>query len=236
MFTNLFISPPFGNYINFPNTIPIRGSFTEKPRPGKWKQIFKTLRYIPILNGWVNKIGLRNPGIDYAINTYKKGQIISIALLKNSDVKTIESKIPKDMDIELNISCPNTDKKLINQGLHIFLNPQRKWCILKLSPIIHFKEIDDYYNQGFRQFHCSNTLPIKKGGLSGPILKVFNKDLIKYIRNTYPSATIIAGGGIRTSDDIKFYQKLGANYFSVSSLCFNPFSFMSLYISLYNGK
>ena len=74
----LFISPPFGNYFTFlPNTIPIRGSFTLKERKGKWMQILKTLRYIPLLNGWVNKIGLRNPGIDYAIRTYKKGEIIS---------------------------------------------------------------------------------------------------------------------------------------------------------------
>ena len=62
----IFISPPFGNYIHLPNTIPIRGSFTLNERPGKWGQILKTLRYIPGM-GWVNKIGLRNPGIDYAI-------------------------------------------------------------------------------------------------------------------------------------------------------------------------
>ena len=41
----IFISPPFGNYINLSNTIPIRGSFTLEERPGKWSQIFKTLRY-----------------------------------------------------------------------------------------------------------------------------------------------------------------------------------------------
>ena len=61
----IFISPPFGNYIHLPNTIPIRGSFTLNERPGKWGQILKTLRYIPHLNGWVNKIGLRyeNSGV-----------------------------------------------------------------------------------------------------------------------------------------------------------------------------
>ena len=37
----LFISPPFGNYINLPKTIPIRGSFTLNERPGKWMQILK---------------------------------------------------------------------------------------------------------------------------------------------------------------------------------------------------
>ena len=66
----LFISPPFGNYINLPNVIPIRGSFTLKKRPGKWMQILKTLRYNFTLGGWVNKIGLRNKGIDYAIEKY----------------------------------------------------------------------------------------------------------------------------------------------------------------------
>ena len=63
----LFISPPFGNYLNFPKTIPIKGSYTYYKRPGKWSQIFKTLRFDRRYYGWRNKIGLRNPGIDYAI-------------------------------------------------------------------------------------------------------------------------------------------------------------------------
>ena len=65
----LFISPPFGNYLSLPHTISIRGSFTLNERPGKWSQIVKTLRYKSTFGGWVNKIGLRNPGIDYAIKT-----------------------------------------------------------------------------------------------------------------------------------------------------------------------
>ena len=31
----LFISPPFGNYINLPGVVPIRGSFTLNERKGK---------------------------------------------------------------------------------------------------------------------------------------------------------------------------------------------------------
>ena len=96
----LFISPPFGNYINLPNTISIRGSFTLNERPGKWMQILKTLRYIPG-TGWINKIGLRNPGLDYAVNTYKKGEIISIAIMKKNEIPWILKKLPEDMDIEL---------------------------------------------------------------------------------------------------------------------------------------
>ena len=60
----LFISPPFGNYINLPNTKAIKGSFTLKPRSGLIVQIIKTLRYDFNNKGWVNKIGLRNKGIN----------------------------------------------------------------------------------------------------------------------------------------------------------------------------
>ena len=62
-----FISPPFGNYINLPHTTSIKGSYALEPRSGLLPQILKTLRYSFQHNGWINKIGLRNPGIDYAI-------------------------------------------------------------------------------------------------------------------------------------------------------------------------
>lgn len=226
----LFISPPFGNYINLQNIIPIRGSFTLKKRPGKWMQILKTLRYNFILGGWVNKIGLRNPGIDYAIETYKEGEIISIAILDEKEIKPLENKIPKNMNIELNVSCPNTDKHMINKGLKVFLNSKRKWCIIKLPPINYEKDFNRYYKEGFRQFHLSNTLPIKEGGLSGPILKPFTSKNIINIRRNYKDCTIIAGGGIRSIKDMNDYKELGANHFSVSSICFNPVSFIFLYM------
>ena len=229
----IFISPPFGNYIHLPNTIPIRGSFTLNERPGKWGQILKTLRYIPHLNGWVNKIGLRNPGIDYAIKTYRKGQIISIAIMDQKEIKPIVDKIPDDMDIELNVSCPNTDKHMINKGLKVFLNKKRDWCIIKLPPINYQEDFDRYYNEGFRQFHLSNTLPTKYGGLSGPLLKPYTKKNIQYIRKFYPDCIIIAGGGIRSIKDIDEYKNSGANHFSVSTLFFHPFKTFSFISSIY---
>ena len=66
----LFISPPFGNYINLPFTKSIKGTFTLEERPGLFLQVFKTLRYSKNRNGWINKIGLRNKGIEYAIKKY----------------------------------------------------------------------------------------------------------------------------------------------------------------------
>ena len=228
----LFISPPFGNYINLPNTISIKGSFTLNERPGKWMQILKTLRYIPFV-GWVNKIGLRNPGIDYAVKTYKKGEIISIAIMEKNEIKPILNKIPEDMDIELNISCPNTDKHMISSGLKPFLNDKRKWCIVKLSPLENCLTIDNLYRDGFRQFHASNTLPSEKGGISGKTLRPHTKGLIKYIRTMYnDKCIIIAGGGIRNMKNVQEY--IGADHFSVSTLCFNPILFIKFYFEFTN--
>ena len=36
------------------------------------------------------------------------------------EIGQILKKIPDDMDIELNISCPNTDKHMIGSGLKPF--------------------------------------------------------------------------------------------------------------------
>lgn len=232
----LFISPPFGNYINLPYTRSIKGSFTLEPRPGLIGQIFKTLRYSSENNGWINKIGLRNRGIDWAIHKYKYGffnfyrnSVISIAILKEEELEKFLEKIPDDMDLEINISCPNTEHSMINKNIHRFLNPNRKWCSIKLSPNASIDEIDMYYSQGFRQFHCSNTLPVESGGLSGKTLIPYTSNLTKLIREKYDDVEIIAGGGIGDCTDIVNYKKCGADYFSVSTLCFNPFKFTMLY-------
>ena len=120
----LFINPPFGNYLNLPKTMQIKGSFTLHYRPGLISQIFKTLRYSNYYSGWINKIGLRNRGIDYAINQYypntentvNSNKIVSIAILEPGDIEKMKKKIPDDMNIEINISCPNTEKMPISKS------------------------------------------------------------------------------------------------------------------------
>ena len=233
----LFISPPFGNYNFIPNTNSILGSFTLYERPGLMKQILYTLRYSYKYNGWINKIGLRNKGIDYAINIYHKNDnndnnIYSIAILNKSDIPIIINKIPNEMNIELNISCPNLNKKMINTELQQFLNDKRKWCILKLSPKTDLTLIDSYYEQGFRQFHCCNTIPVKEGGLSGRTIIPCTNLLIKYIRNKYPDTDLIAGGGVHSYTDMKNYYSIGADHISVSTICFNPIKLLFLYYNI----
>lgn len=227
----IFINPPFSNYFSFDKTISIKGSYTLEPRTGLIMQVLRTLRYSFEHNGWINKIGLRNPGIDYAIKNYKKNSIVSVAILNKEDIPKLVKKIPDDMNIELNISCPNAEKKMITEGIENFLNKKRTWCIIKLSPTTDMKLIDNYYKQGFRQFHCSNTYPTPTGGLSGKFLIPYSTKLISNIKSKYSDTTVIGGGGITSKEEIELYKKAGAEHFSVSTLFFNPYKFYKFYNS-----
>lgn len=231
-----FINPPFGNYINLPYTNSIKGSFTLHPREGLFKQIFNTLRYSTKYNGWVNKIGLRNKGIDWALKNYSNNDIISIAILNQDDIPKLLEKIPKKQNLEINISCPNAEKKMINNNIEKFINTNRKWCILKLSPKTTNEEIDYFYKKGFKQFHCSNTIPVPEGGLSGKSLIPYNNDKINYIKNKYKDSIVISGGGISEWNDVINYKKIGADHFSVSSNFFHPVKSINLYLSYLKNK
>lgn len=80
---------------------------------------------------WINKIGLRNPGIDYGIKHYNfKTDIISIAIMEKKEINLFLNKIPEDVNLEINVSCPNTDKHMINDGIHVFLNQKENGVLL----------------------------------------------------------------------------------------------------------
>ena len=226
-----FISPPFGNWFIFKNSKPIVGSFTLEPRPGLLGQIFRTLRYSEKHDGWVNKIGLRNDGIDAGIQKYKNCpcSVLSIAILNEEEIPKLVKKIPPHFDLEINISCPNLDKKMVSNGISKFLNPQREWCIVKMSPESTKEDIDVLYDSGFRQFHCSNTIPLgDKGGLSGSSLIPYTSNLVKMIKEEYEDVIVIAGGGVSNKEVADKYLKLGADHVSVSSAYFNPFNLLFL--------
>lgn len=223
-----FIGCPFGNYLKLNGLISVNGSFTIEPRDGLLLQILKTLRYSFKHGGWINKIGLRNPGIDAAITNWNKNEIYSVAIIKRQDIAKLVEKVPKDMNLEVNVSCPNVDKDSEGLDLSGFVNQERKWCIIKLSPMCDAITLDNYYKQGFRQFHCCNTIPVKEGGLSGKAIMPYSLNLISHIRAHYPDAEIIGGGGIETIEDVEVYREAGANHFSISSVCFTPWKLFNL--------
>jgi len=93
--------------------------------------------------------------------------------------------------------------------------------------------IDKYYKQGFRQFHCSNTLPTPNGGASGSILIKYTTELLNYINKNYKDTIIIAGGGIYNHEVLDKYKNIGATYFSVSTLFFYPVNSVKFFYNYY---
>ena len=153
--------------------------------------------------------------------------------MQPDEIVPLVEKIPHNMNLEINVSCPNVQKHegLTSCGdLQQFLHPDRNWCIVKLSPKCSTDTIDQYYRMGFRQFHCCNTLPVIEGGLSGKAIQTYSENLVQYIRNTYGNTCqIIAGGGIHTIHDVEHFRQLGANHFAFSTLCFHPWKFSKFY-------
>lgn len=232
----LFISPPFGNYIHLPNTISIKGSYTLLPREGLFMQILRTFRYSFHYKGWINKIGLRNKGLEYGIRNYNPNiNILSIAILNKEEIPKILELLPDDTNIELNISCPNVNKSLAHNTLVPFINSKRKWCIIKLSPLADIKLVRQYYQQGFRQFHCSNTIPIVEGGLSGTAIVPHTLRLIKIIKTEYNDVEIIAGGGIYNRGIYKKYKNIGADHYSISTIFLHPMNLSCFLYSFYTN-
>ena len=217
-----YIAAPFGNYFHKPDMYSVMGTYTLQPRPGLLKQILKTLRYSFHYNGWTNKLGLRNPGIETAINKYYQNpsrRIISLYGFNKGEWETL-AKYTRGMKQELNISCPNVENKFHNTGCPVELFPD---AILKMSPLTTEEEIVMYMERGVRRWHFSNTLPVSQGGLSGKTLMQYNRKLIKFTLSEDKRAKVIGGGGVTSMSDVRFYKDLGCIGVSLGSVCMLPF-------------
>ena len=131
----------------------------------------------------------------------------------------------------MNLSCPNLEKKLTWESARVLLNDSRKWCIAKLSPLTTPEELRFLVEKlGFTQLHFSNTLPFgDAGGISGPVLREFTRELIELCRKEWgEDIEIIAGGGVDSFGAVSDYLSAGANHISLGSVCFNPFKLRKL--------
>lgn len=217
----ILIAAPFGNHIRREWASSVGGTFTYKPRPGLWKQVLKTLR--PYQNGWINNIGLRNPGIG-TVTYPTKFDVLSIGAIQQADFNLFLEEIPCINIIELNLSCPNVDVAQISD--HLLGEYKKKFydVIVKLPPddIFCRRMVDRAVKAGITTFHCCNTIPTDKGGVSGPLLKLRTIPIIEKIRASHPDITIIGGGGIYTPDDVKDYYNAGADHYSLATIFLTP--------------
>ncbi len=94
----VIISPPFGNYIKIKGTSRVIGSLTLHKRSGAIKQFIKTVR--PYKGGFVNKIGLRNPGVASLQKkpfSYYNDKIVSLAVIEHNEWDGLANYIKKFM-------------------------------------------------------------------------------------------------------------------------------------------
>jgi len=219
----IILSPPFSNlYPNIKGTTKIVGTYTLKRRRGMYR-IITTLRKTK--KGWVNNVGLRNPGIK---KYNKKNAIVSIALQDLSQWKLFYEVIKYKKEkynikgIEFNISCPNHAVEIINNNIIKEFKKLFDITIVKMPHNSSYEFIDKMCSTDIDILHISNTKRTKKGGLSGRSLIYKNIKKIKYIKKNYDKK-VIAGGGIYSIEDFLKYKEAGADYFSLSTILINPF-------------
>ena len=219
-----YIAAPFGNYLHRPDMYSVMGTYTLLSRPGLLKALLKTLRYSFFHKGWVNQLGLRNPGIEKGIQKYyvqPSRRIVSICGFNYGEWKTL-AEYTRGIRLELNLSCPNVGiKGNIGCPVELF---DTGHVIVKMSPLTTENEIVMYMERGVRKWHFSNTLPISQGGLSGKTLMQYNRKLIKFVLGEDKCAKVIGGGGIRNMSDVRFYRDLGCFGVSLGTVCFWPFA------------
>lgn len=231
----LIISAPFGNYIQPAGTTATLGTFTALRRGGvlnrAWR-VLLTVRYYPRMKAWVNKIGLRNPGIDWLVAKCQAGKVdvsdklVSIHGFTAEDWYTLLEKTAplKPMAIELNMSCPNVGHIAWPEDLFERAAATGVPIIVKVPPVNYDTMIEQAYAAGLRMLHCCNTLPNPGGGMSGkPLMAVALQCIQDLKRKPYfDELTIIGGGGVYQPDDVDAYTDLGVKHIAVGTKVMNP--------------
>ncbi len=231
----LIISAPFGNYIQPPGATATLGTFTALRRPGRLWRVLRTVRYYPRLGAWVNKIGLRNPGIEWLEARASAGRIsvadkiVSVHGFTDAEWERLltSASALKPLAIELNMSCPNVGEFDWPKWLFERAVKSGTSIIVKLPPVRFEDMARQALEEGVRMFHCCNTLPVPGGGLSGKPLKPLALRCIGDLRamageGSERELTIIGGGGITTPADIDDFAVAGANRFAIGTKVMHP--------------
>ena len=229
----LLISAPFGNYIQPVGTTPTVGTFTalrRGGRPAAFGRAILTVRYYRRLQAWVNKIGLRNPGIESLMSGTHRGRPLAECVLSvhgfTPDEWTLlldRTRSLRPLALELNISCPNVGEMTWPESLFADAVATGVPVIVKIPPVRFGAMASDAVAAGVRWIHATNTLPVAHGGMSGAPLKPLALDAVAWLRQEFgPELGIIGGGGIRSAADIAEFAQAGADRFAVGTYAMRP--------------
>jgi dihydroorotate dehydrogenase len=227
------ISAPFGNYIQPRGTTPTLGTFTALRRGGRqaaFGRAMLTVRYYRRLGAWVNRIGLRNPGIDSLVTAPPYGRPVSECLVSihgfgDAEWHLLLRRVQalRPLGVELNISCPNVGEHTWPDRLFADAVAVGVPVIVKLPPVRYQELAASAFDQGVTWFHATNTLPVPGGGMSGVPLKPLALGVVAWLRDRYgASVGIIGGGGIRSAGDVGDYASAGADRFAVGTYAMRP--------------
>ena len=220
----ILLSPPFSNLYTNINCTNIIGSYTLNKRPGLHR-VLTTLK--PTSTGWLNNVGLRNPGISNI--RYKKDSILSLFLFDDNDWLFILPLIKKYnfLGVEFNISCPNVDQYYIDPSIIKEASSIWNYVSIKFPHNPHKSLLYKYFDTK-SIYHISNTKKTDKGALSGLSLVNQNLFTIKEIKSFNSEIDIIGGGGIYNTSIALEYLQAGAKYISLSTALINPFKINKL--------
>lgn len=216
---NFLISPPFGNWISRHYANSIHGSFTWEARPGLLYHTLRSLR--PIKGGWVNQIGLRNPGLRHA--GLAPENIHSLVGLIDGDWERMLEFAPANMTPEVNLGCPNVHEYGIPPAVLSSYCKKFGTVIAKLPPT---EMVDDLaamcVEAGVQYLHLCNTLPTDRGGESGARLFHRVLPIVERLAYRHRGVEVIAGGGIYHPAHLHAYRLVGATHFSLATVWFTP--------------
>lgn len=196
--------------------------------------------------GWLNAFGWSNIGIDryfdeYFPRTAEQNRILSLGGFSADEFSSLVERVNQRAPVgsiaavEFNVSCHNVNfdfNPIIEDVLRRAVPASRFPVILKLSP-----DFDYLAHAALAQAHgvaalsAINTVkglrlnpttgePLLKnryGGLSGRAIKPIGIRVVSEIRESGVTLPIIAGGGVRTFDDVREYGWAGADAASLGS-------------------
>jgi dihydroorotate dehydrogenase len=226
---SLVIGAPFGNCLERPYATSTVGTFTLARRGStlyRWWRVLRTLRYDSKIGGWVNNLGLPNPGI-YSVRADQSSRIVSVLGFSAEEWVSLIAECIRlqPLAVELNLSCPNVHSSPsvaeVEKAAGMALDNRLK-VIAKLPPVRWMDLARPLFSMGVRHFHLCNTIPTPGGGISGKTLKQYSLWAVRELRETWAEEVdIIGGGGITSEEDVRDYLAAGANRVSVASMLLN---------------
>lgn len=196
--------------------------------------------------GWLNAFGWSNIGIEryfdeYFPRTSEQNRILSLGGFSADEfaslVETVNRRAkPGELAaVEFNVSCHNVNfdfSAIIEEVLRRAVPTSRFPVILKLSPDFDYLEHARLAEAaGVAAISAINTVkglrldpetgaPLLKnryGGLSGRAIKPIGLRVVSELREAGITLPIIAGGGVRTFNDVREYGWAGADACSLGS-------------------